>query len=309
MKLALGPLLYYWSRDEVLDFYRAVRDWPVDIVYLGEVVCSKRRGVRLEDWLAIADELAAAGKEVVLSTLALTEAESELLTMRRIVDNGRFAVETNDMGALRVAAEKGVPFVAGPHLNTYNCETLALFRELGAQRWVMPVELSCETLGAILSCRPAALQTEVFAFGRMPLAFSARCFTARHFNLPKDDCQLRCGDFADGLVLNSQDDQPFLAINGIQTQSAASCNLIGVLPELQQLGVEVVRLSPQSRRMEQVVAAFRGVLDGALTPQEGNAVVAKLTQGAPCNGYWHGEAGLAWLDDAQVREARALSGS
>ena len=99
MKLSLGPLLYFWSRDEVIDFYRAVRDWPVDTVYLGEVVCSKRRGVRLEDWLAIAEDLAAAGKEVVLSTLALIEAESELLTMRRIVGNGKFAVEANDIGA------------------------------------------------------------------------------------------------------------------------------------------------------------------------------------------------------------------
>ena len=137
MKLALGPLLYFWSRDDVLAFYRAARDWPVDIVYLGEVVCSKRRGVRLEDWLAIADDLAAAGKEVVLSTLALTEAESELLTMRRIADNGGYAVEANEWGAVRLRSGKG-EFVAGPHLNVYNGDTLAVLAELGARRWVMP---------------------------------------------------------------------------------------------------------------------------------------------------------------------------
>lgn len=307
MKLALGPLLYLWSRDDVLAFYKAARDWPVDIVYLGEVVCSKRRGIRLEDWLAIADDLAAAGKEVVLSTLALTEAESELLTMRRIADNGRFAVETNDWGAVRQRSGKG-DFVAGPHLNVYNCDTLALLHDLGARRWVMPVELSRDTLGAIQVCKPAQMATEVFAFGRIPLAFSARCFTARHYNLPKDDCQLRCGDFPDGLVLNSQDNRPFLAMNGIQTQSAATCNLIGVIPELQQLGVDVVRLSPQSRRMAEVVAAFRGVIDGTLTPQQGTESLLKLTLGEPCNGYWFGDAGLAWQDDVQVREARALSG-
>jgi collagenase-like PrtC family protease len=40
----------------------------VDIVYLGETICSKRNQVRFEDWLAIAERLEAAGKEVVLST-------------------------------------------------------------------------------------------------------------------------------------------------------------------------------------------------------------------------------------------------
>lgn len=307
MKLALGPLLYFWSRDDVLAFYRQVRDWPVDVVYLGEVVCSKRRGVRLEDWLAIAEELTAAGKEVVLSTLALIEAESELLTLRRIIDNGRFVVETNDMGAVRLAADK-VPFVAGPHLNAYNCETLDLLRELGAQRWVMPVELSRATLAAIQSCRPQGLETEVFAFGRLPLAFSARCFTARHYNLPKDDCQLRCGDFSDGLVLNSQEGKPFLAMNGIQTQSAATCNLIGVVPELKELDVEVLRLSPQSRHMDTIVSTFRVVIDGTLTPRQGVEAMAGLTRGEPCNGYWYGGAGLAWLDQDEVRAARAQSG-
>lgn len=307
MKLALGPLLYFWSRDEVMAFYRQACDWPVDVVYLGEVVCSKRRGVRLEDWLAIADELTAAGKEVVLSTLALIEAESELLTLRRTIDNGRLAVEANDMGAVRLAAGK-VPFVAGPHLNAYNCETLTLFRELGARRWVMPVELSRDTLAAIQACRPAGLETEVFAFGRMPLAFSARCFTARHYNLPKDDCQLRCADFSDGLVLKSQEGEQFLSMNGIQTQSAATCNLIGAVPDLQQLDVEVLRLSPQSRHMDRIVTAFRGVIDGELTPQQGIEALQGLTRGEPCNGYWYGNAGLAWLDQDEVRAARAQSG-
>ena len=39
MKLALGPLLYYWPREAVLAFYREAAGWPVDCVYLGETVC------------------------------------------------------------------------------------------------------------------------------------------------------------------------------------------------------------------------------------------------------------------------------
>ena len=49
MKLSLGPILYYWERERVLDFYAQAAGWPVDIVYLGEAVCSKRRALRPDD--------------------------------------------------------------------------------------------------------------------------------------------------------------------------------------------------------------------------------------------------------------------
>ncbi|MCP4391428.1 MAG: U32 family peptidase, partial [Gammaproteobacteria bacterium] len=77
-KLALGPILYYWSKQQVEDFYRDVADSAVDIVYLGEAVCSKRRIMRNKDWLRIGEQLQARGKTVVLSTLTLLEAASEL---------------------------------------------------------------------------------------------------------------------------------------------------------------------------------------------------------------------------------------
>ena len=64
LKLSLGPLLYYWPRDTTIAFYDAVAQMPVDIVYLGETVCSRRHELRLADWLEIAGRLRAAGKEV-----------------------------------------------------------------------------------------------------------------------------------------------------------------------------------------------------------------------------------------------------
>jgi O2-independent ubiquinone biosynthesis protein UbiV len=295
MKLSLGPILYFWEREHVLDFYARVADWPVDIVYLGEAVCSKRRALRPDDWLEIAASLAQAGKEVVLSTLALIEAESELGALRRAVGNGRYPVEANDAAALNLlSAAAAARFVAGPYLNVYNAATLGLLRGLGAFRWVLPVELSRAMLAALQARRPDGMETEVQVFGRLPLALSARCFTARAHHLPKDECEFRCRDYPDGLALATREGARFLTLNGIQTQSGGSANLAGALPELRALGVDVVRLSPQSRDMDEIVRWLRAAVDGSLTAAEVESrILAHLPDGS-CNGYWHGEPGMAW---------------
>ena len=292
MQLALGPLLYYWPRDTVLRFYDAMATAPVDVVYLGEAVCSRRHELRLNDWLAVAAKLREAGKTVVLSTQVLIESGSDAATLHRITANGDFTVEANDMGAVQALAGR-VPFVAGPHLNLYNPPALQWMAGLGASRWVMPLEMGHSDLALMQAARPPDLQTEVFALGRMPLAFSARCFTARHHNRPKDDCQFSCINDPDGLMLQTREGEDFLVLNGIQTQSARVCNLVGELPALRALGVDLLRLSPQSQHMPELVALWRKALDGVLSPQEAQACMAPLLPGAACNGYWHGQAGMA----------------
>ncbi|MDZ7803091.1 ubiquinone anaerobic biosynthesis protein UbiV [Thiohalophilus sp.] len=303
MKLALGPLLYFWPRERVEAFYRQVADWPVDIVYLGETVCAKRRELRLNDWLRIARQLRDAGKEVILSTLALIEAESELAGLRRIVHNGEFPVEANDMAAVQQL--KGQHYIAGPHLNIYNPASLSLHHQLGATRWVMPVELSQQTLRQMQLNKPRQMETEVFVFGRLPLAFSARCFTARACHLPKDHCQLRCGEYPDGLAMNTREQEAFLVINGIQTQSATTCNLVRAIPALRELQTDVLRLSPQSQHMQEIVALYSRVLQNRLDPHEAEHRINTLTCGAPANGYWHDSPGMRWIEQPQPFRARS----
>ncbi len=296
MKLSLGPIQYFWDRDTVMQFYGRVAESPVDIVYLGETVCAKRRALNAADWLDIAAHLAAAGKEVVLSTLVLVEAASELSRMRRIVDNGLYRVEANDMAAVNMLCS-GKRFVAGPHINIYNGETLRLFADLGAFRWVPPLELGHEAVAALQAVRPDGMQTEVFAFGRLPLAFSARCFTARAHGLPKDSCEFRCADYPDGMELETRDGQQFLALNGIQVQSGYTANLVRELPTLQALKVDVLRLSPQSRGMETVIDWFRRAIDGNVDLDEAARALGDAVSTGPCNGFWHGVAGMDWLSE------------
>ncbi len=295
MKIALGPPLYYWPRDTMLRYYAAIADTAVDLVYLGETVCSRRHELRLTDWLDIATQLRDAGKEVVLSTQVLLESGSDVGTMHRVTTNGDYLVEANDMGAVGQLAGN-LPFVAGPHLNLYNLPSLQWMASLGATRWVMPLEMRRDDLAVMQQGRPANLQTEVFAYGRMPLAFSARCFTARHRNLPKDDCQFSCIDDPDGLMLKTREQESFLVLNGIQTQSARVYNLVQAMDEMQALGVDVVRLSPQAQHMPEVIAVFDAVRRGALDSEAAQARLLPLMPEQTCNGYWHGRPGMDHVD-------------
>ncbi len=292
MRIAVGPVLYGWSHAQLEQFYRSLERAPVDIVYLGEVVCSRRRGFRPEDWIESAERLAAAGKEVLLSTLALLETQADLRAMRKIVANGRFGVEANDMAAVAALSEAKLPFVAGPYLNIYNPATLALLARHGARRWVLPIELTGTSFERLVREDASGAEREVFVLGRMPLALSARCFTARRHGLEKDGCEQVCEKYADGLPLATREGKSFLVINGIQTQSASACNLVAELPALGRLGVEVVRLSPHSCGFLESVAIVRAALDGSLQPEQAAAQLAPLLPGAPCNGYWHARPGM-----------------
>ena len=287
-QISLGPLLYYWPRQTTLDFYEQVGRSPVDIVYLGETVCSRRHELRAADWLALAGDLRAAGKAVILSSPTLVETSTEVAQIKRLANQAEFMIEVGEVGAIRSLA--GRPFVAGPHLNAYHGATLAWLAGQGAKRFVAPLELSQADLRTLLTERPAGLQAEVMVWGRMPLAFSARCFTARHFHLRKDECGFRCIDYPDGLALRTQEAGDFLAINGIQTQSAQCLDLLEQAGELYGMGVEVLRVSPQSRGSLDAVAALHQWRQGRA------ALPIPLPVGMRrCNGYWHGKAGIDWL--------------
>ena len=292
-KLTLGPLLFNWPAEKRRDFYfRMADESPVDTVCLGEVVCQKRTPFFAPMIPEVAERLQRAGKEVVISCLALVMDKRESEDIRTMAASQDFLVEANDMAS--VSLLQGRDFAVGPLVNVYNEGTVGFLAAKGAKRICLPVELPGESVALLAQSGLAEIEVQVF--GRAPLAISARCYHARAHGLHKDGCLYVCGEDPDGMLVETLDHEPFLAVNGTQTLSYRCLNLAGELEAMGTAGVKRFRLSPHDLDMVAVARTFRDVLDGRVDPREASERLNALPGALPpCNGFNHGVEGTAWI--------------
>ncbi len=293
MELTLGPIYYNWKRDDILKFYEEVSCWPVDRVYLGEVVCSMKRELSADDLHKIGEALIQSGKKVVISGLALISNESDLDSLRAVFDLP-YPIEANDMSVFNMNGDREV--IAGPHIATYNTPSIEFLKEnLGVKRVVFPVELSKDAIGHILS--ETAIDGEVIAYGKVPLAFSWRCYTLRHFGLSKSDCRNNCKAYPEGLPVSTVADQSIFTINGTQVLSGPVYSLLEYVDELQEIGVKALRISPEYRDTGDVVKIFRERMDGKLSTNDAADELRKVSKSQLCNGWYQGKEGIEFFSE------------
>ncbi|MDR6820714.1 collagenase-like PrtC family protease [Neorhizobium sp. 2083] len=296
--LTMGPVYYLWDGPKWRDFhFRIADEAPVDRVVIGETVCSKRQHFIEPHIAEVIERLEAAGKTVVLSTLSLVTLERESRQIRELVADSEHLIEANDLSALGLL--NGRPHSIGPLVNVYNAPTARLLAGRGANSICLPPELPFTSVEKIVAEAPA-IAFEVFAFGRMPLATSARCAHARSKGRIKDNCQFVCGEDPDGLPVKTLDRQSFLALNGVQTVSHTCQALLGELAGLTACGISAIRLSPQDCDMVAVAKLYRAVLDDALDADEAIMQLREIYPAAPLsNGFHHAREGAAWVARAR----------
>lgn len=290
--LTLGPILFHWPAEQKLDFYARIADEaPVDTVYLGEVICSKRSPFFEQHYDEVAERLERGGKKVVFSSLTEVVLKRERKAIEGFCELDGHEIEINNTsGLLNI---NGKAHRVGPLMNVYNEMTMAYLAKGGATHFCLPVELPGSS-AKLLGGKAAELGTgvEMQVYGRVSLAVSARCYHARAHARTKDNCQFVCEDDPDGMPLKTLDGKPFLAVNGIQTLSQSYLNYLTDLPDLMEAGITHYRLSPHTHDMVAIAGIFRDVLDGKVCSDEADVRLSVVTGSIPySNGFWHGKPG------------------
>jgi collagenase-like PrtC family protease len=290
-QLTLGPVLFNWAPEAWRDFYFRIADEaPVETVYLGEAICSKRAPLFEPHFAEVSERLTGAGKTIVYSTLS--EVMSKL--DRDLVESVCAAeglVEANDGSALFYL--RGRPHHVGPFVNAYNERSLAVLARNGTRNVCLPPEMPGSAIAALAGeAEKLGLSLEVQVFGRVGLALSARCYHARAHGRTKDSCRFVCEEDPNGMALRTVENARFLAVNGIQTLSHDYLNLAAEIAPMEAAGVHRFRLSPHSCDMVEVADIFRAVLDRRLEAAEASERLAALKLAAPfSNGFYYGKAG------------------
>lgn len=300
MDLTVGPNQFFWSTDRLHRHHADLAAAPVARVVLGELVCSKRL-LFWQDSIAPAIEaLQAAGKEVALTTLALITLKRERRLAADLADMG-LPVEVNDLSAL-AHIPQGTPFWVGPMVNVYNEGTLRWLAGRGAVRICLPPELPPRSMAILAgAARKMGVAIEVWGHGRLPLAISGRCYHARLHDRAKDSCQFVCADDPDGREVDTLEGQKFLVVNGVQTLSHAHACHAHHVEALRDMGVDALRLSPQSQGFGTICAGYAKLLAGEISADN---LVSMLTADQPgdsyCDGFASGGPGVAWRAAAAV---------
>ncbi|MGV6806048.1 MAG: ubiquinone anaerobic biosynthesis protein UbiV [Ruegeria sp.] len=291
-KLTLGPIAYHWAADRRRDFYARIADEaPVDEVYLGEVICSKRAPFQERELPTIIDRLERAGKQVILSSLAEVMLKRERKATEDLAAMDSPSIEINNAAGLFARGNR--PHRIGPFMNAYNEATIRWMASQGATHVCLPAELPGPAVAiAARAAGELGLGVEAQVFGRVSLAVSARCYHARSHGRTKDNCQFVCEEDPDGMPLRTRDELPILRVNGIQTQSEGYLTLLPELGQLEADGVTHMRLMPQSIDMVAVAQVFRAVLDAGRSVDEAESQLRQICTDVPfSNGFYHGEAG------------------
>ena len=293
MQITLGPILFDWKKEDLFRFYDEAADMPVDRVYLGEVVCTKKKGLTVKDIEVVGKKLEKAGKKVVVSSLAVVSNEDELKLVRDIAQLP-FSIEANDMSVFNVLPTPHFPLptheiIAGPHITTYNVPSIDFLKSVGVKKVVFPVELSRDSVSYCI--QNTGIDAEVFAHGKVPLAFSWRCYTSRAYGLNKTNCQYHCKQHPDGMPLKTIEGEPTFTINGTSVLSALTYTLVELIEDLKAIGVNAIRISPQYQNTKQVVDIFRKRIEGRMGPVEAIHALKDTSPQGFCNGWYFGKAG------------------
>ena len=292
MKISLGPIPYLWGPETQLKFYREVAKSPIEDIFLGEVICSRRSGLHKTVQSDIVSLLEDSGKKVYLSTLGLITNDIELESQKEIIKTG-YTIEANDFSIVKLCHEARKDFIIGPYISVYNRPSLEFLRGLGAKRVVLLPEITFSSLSHMI--KDIGIESEILAFGKPHLAFSWRCYTARMHNLTKEACQQVCYKYPGGCAVSTIDNRPIYSINGTEIMGTMNISLLEQLDIIKEAGITHIRITPQEEGTGDIASVFSRVIEGRIEKKEALELLKKIAGSVFSNGWFFGEAGWKYI--------------
>lgn len=175
--------------------------------------------------------------------------------------------------------------------NKYNA---AFWQSVGATRVVLARELSLKEIEEIHKHCPT-LQIEAFVHGAMCIAYSGRCLLSNYLtgrNANDGACAQSCRR---SYTVTPQGDEPMPIEEdekGTYIFNSKDLNMIEHLEAMQKAGVDSFKIEGRMKSdyyLATVVNAYRRVLDGTLTRQEGNIELQKAAHRDFTTAYTLGE--------------------
>jgi len=222
---------------------------------------------------------------ITLNTLARdSEIGQALKTIEAACSCGADGLILQDTGLAALAREAapGMKLHASTQMSVQTREGLALLKELGFSRAVLPRELSGPELAALADKPP--LELEVFVHGALCMSVSGQCYLSAFLGSRSGNRGLCAGPCR----------LPFRGGDNAFALSLKDLSLLKYLPELAAMGIASLKIEGRMKSPEYVAAAVtacRRVLDGQ---EPDNRVLENaFSRSGFTAGYYEGRRGAA----------------
>ncbi|MFQ5456710.1 MAG: U32 family peptidase [Nitrospirota bacterium] len=295
MNISLAPIPYSWERDSIIKFYEDIKDSKADNIYIGEVVCSKRDRLSINDILSIAQDLEVSGKKIFISTLGLITNQKEFKFTEELCLLP-YPVEVNNIGVLNILNQKIKESVLGQYIQVYNKPSLIFFKKLGVKRIVLLPELSREAMFSIIE--DTDIEKEILGFGKLSLGLSWRCYTSfSNHSSNKNNCTYRCYDFKEGIPVETIDKKSIYTLNGTQILSGFNFCLLEYIDILQSMGIDTIRIQPQLKGTNEIIDIVYRLISKKIAAKEAISELKEISDAPFCNGWFFGRPGLDYISN------------
>ncbi len=275
-----------------------------DAVYLGGKNFSLRSfsdNFTQEEMKAAADYVHARGKKmyVTVNIFAKNSDFAQLeTTFRFLQEIGADAALVTDAGAFALARKvaPNLPLHLSTQANTTNAYAARFWQEAGAERVVLARELSLKEIAQIGEFCPG-LELEAFVHGAMCISYSGRCLLSNylaHRDSNRGACVQACrwkfelrARREEGGALYAEEDG-----RGTYLLNSKDLNMLSYLDEMRRAGVCSFKIEGRMKSsyyLATVVNAYRRVLDGTLSAEQGQEELKKVAHRAFTTAYMLGD--------------------